>query len=89
MSLFISNFIYCNSTSKRQNSIIYGPDGFNFVKVTLLWVCGSKIYSDTTCIVGCTMMRFHTLLVGCWGKDALLMVLVEVIECHNFENIKI
>ena len=57
MSLFISNFIYCNSTSKRQNSIIYGPDGCNFVKVTLLWVCGSKIYSDT--IIGCTMMRFH------------------------------
>ena len=26
MSLFISRFIYCNSTSKRQTSIILGPD---------------------------------------------------------------
>ena len=26
MSLFISRFIYCNSTSKRQTSIIFGPD---------------------------------------------------------------
>ena len=26
ISLFISRFIYCNSTSKRQTSIIYGPD---------------------------------------------------------------
>ena len=26
MSLFISRFIYCNSISKRQTSIILGPD---------------------------------------------------------------
>ena len=26
MSLFISRFIYCNGTSKRQTSIIFGPD---------------------------------------------------------------
>ena len=26
MSLFISRFIYCNSASKRQTSIIFGPD---------------------------------------------------------------
>ena len=26
MSSFVSRFIYCDSTSKRQTSIIFGPD---------------------------------------------------------------
>ena len=39
MSSFISRFIYCNSTSKRQTSIIFGPDP----KIVLF--LGSKICS--------------------------------------------
>ena len=26
MSLFVARFIYCNTTSKRQTSVIFGPD---------------------------------------------------------------